>query len=815
VEHTPLFSKAAVPVRIAACATAGAVVMATMLWAQSPQSNAQPAPATDAFEQNVASFVSQNCTMCHNEKAKTAGLVLTKYHTTAEMVHDRDIWEKVVRRVRAGEMPPKGLPRPKPDAIAAVTAWIESQFEEADRNTPADPGRLTAHRLNRAEYNNTVRDLLAINFQPSADFPADDSGYGFDNIGDVLSVSPVLMEKYLTAATRIANRAIPSDTLPGPTRIRFSPEHNPNDDGMMLENTFDLPAEGDFDLHAVVNGRKDAFRIHLFLDGKEVQTSDVLIEKDKPRSYGLKLRVPYGEHNVVAKMEPRAPSPEEVATAEKLKVAEEAAYQKALAKHPEDAKEIARQRALSNPPTYIDALEFRGPFNPSKPPLPEAYHRVFVCGHAPGHHTAQCTRTNLAHLARLAYRRHVTPAEVTRIVDLVNAAQKQGMTYDQSMRIGLEAILVSPNFLFRMERDPRPDDPTAVHPVNEYELASRLSYFLWSSMPDEQLLNLADNHQLREPAVLQAQIKRMLSNPKSDALIDNFAGQWLELRNLDSIHPDPDEFPQFNAQLRKAMYTETEMFVKSVVREDHSILDFLDGRYTFVNERLAKFYGIPGVTGDEFRKVSLDGTQRSGVLTQASVLTVTSYPTRTSPVLRGKWILENVLNTPPPPPPPGVGSIDAKGGPLAGTMRQQMEKHRADPTCASCHTRMDPLGFALENYNAVGKWRTEDANQPIDASGALPSGKKFSGPAEMKAILMSSQDSFAECLTEKLMIYALGRGLENYDRRAVKQITTDLSKNGYRFSTLITGIVNSVPFQMGRGDAVTATMAKATEGSTK
>jgi hypothetical protein len=753
--------------------------------------------------------------MCHNDKLKTGGLVLTKYHSDSDMVQDRGTWEKVIKRLRAGEMPPKGLPRPKPEAITAVTGWIETKFEQADRSTPADPGHLTAHRLNRTEYNNTVRDLLAVNFQPSADFPADDSGYGFDNIGDVLSVSPVLMEKYLTAATRIANRAIPSDTLPRPTRIRYSPEHSPNDDGLALDNTFDLPAEGDYELHAAVSGRKDAFRIHLLLDGKEIQTSDVLIEKDKPRSYGLQVHIPYGEHLVQAKMEPRDPTPEEVATAEKMKAAAEAAYQKALAKHPADAKEIARQKALSNPPTYIDALELRGPFNPLKPPVPESYRRVFVCGHAPGQHTPECARTNLAHLARLAYRRPVTPAEVERMTNLVASAQKEGMTFDQSMRIGLEALLVSPNFLFRIERDPRPEDPAAIHPVNEYELASRLSYFLWSSMPDERLLDLAGQNQLRQPAVLKAEVTRMLADPKSNALVDNFAGQWLELRNLDSIRPDPDEFPQFNAQLRKAMYTETEMFVKSIVREDHSILDFLDGRYTYLNERLAKFYGIPGVTGDEFRRVNLAGTERSGVLTQGSVLTVTSYPTRTSPVLRGKWILENVLNTPPPPPPPGVGSIDAKGGPLAGTMRQQMEKHRANPMCASCHTRMDPLGFALENYNAIGKWRTHDANQPIDASGALPGGKPFNGPAELKTILMGNRDSFAECLTEKLMIYALGRGLENYDRRAVKQITTDLSKNGYRFSTLITGIVDSVPFQMGRGDAVTTTMAKTTEGSMK
>ena len=444
----------------------------------------------------------------------------------------------------------------------------------------------------------------------------------------------------------------------------------------------------------------------------------------------------------------------------------------------------------------------------------ESYRRVFACGHLSGHHTASCARTDLAHLARLAYRRPVTPDEVKRLTTLVASAQKDGMTFEQAIRIGLEAILVSPNFLFRIERDPKPDDPSAIHPVNDFELASRLSYFLWSSMPDEPLLQAAGEHRLHDGSVLTAQVKRMLQDPKSDALIDNFAGQWLELRNLDSIRPDPDEFPQFNAQLRRAMYTETQMFVQSVVRNDSSILDFLDGKYTFLNGRLAKFYGIPGVTGNQFRRVSLDGSERSGVLTQASVLTVTSYPTRTSPVLRGKWILENVLNTPPPPPPPGVGSIDAKAGPLAGTMRQQMEKHRADPMCAACHTRMDPLGFALENYNAIGQWRTHDAGQIIDSSGSLPNGKAFKGSAELKAILMGNRDTFAECLAEKVMIYALGRGLEGYDRRTLKQITSNLATNDYRFSALISGIVNSVPFQMGRGDAAASAVTKAQATST-
>jgi mono/diheme cytochrome c family protein len=772
----------------------------------------RPSPsgaAPSSFEEVVVPFVQANCAVCHNDKLKTAGLSLTQYGGSDSMLRDRDLWEKVVRRVRAGEMPPKGMPRPKPEAIATVTGWIENQFAIADRTTPADPGHLTAHRLNRVEYDNTVRDLLAVRFNPSADFPADDSGFGFDNIGDVLSVSPVLMEKYLNAATKIANRAIPSEALPKPTRIRYSPEHSPNADGMELENRFEFPAEGDYDLRVAVGGRKEPFRIHLLLDGKEIKAADVLVEKEGTRSYEINVHVPYGEHTVKAAMEPRTPSAEEVAVAERLKAAEEAAFQKAIAAHPEDKKEIALQRAISNPPTYIDTLEVRGPYHAVAPPLPESYRRVFGCGHLPGQHTAACARTNLARLARLAYRRPVTTDEVNRLVALVASAQKDGMTFEQAMRIGLEAILVSPNFLFRIERDPKPNDPTAIHPVDDFELASRLSYFLWSSMPDEPLLQAAGQHRLHDQAVLTAQVKRMLLDPKSDALIDNFFGQWLELRNLESIRPDPDEFPQFNTQLRRAMHTETQMFVQSVIRNDSSILDFINGKYTFVNERLAKFYGIPGVSGNEFRRVPLDGGERSGVLTQASVLTVTSYPTRTSPVLRGKWILENVLNMPPPPPPPGVGSIDAKPGATAGTMRQQMERHRADPMCAACHTRMDPLGFALENYNAIGQWRTHDAGQVIDSSGALPGGKAFKGSSELKEILMGSRDTFAECLAEKVMIYALGRGLEGYDRRALKQITSNLAANGYRFSALVSGIVNSVPFQMGRADAALSRMTQA------
>jgi hypothetical protein len=762
---------------------------------------AQPEAPPDAFNQNVGALVQQNCTVCHNEQLKTGGLVLTKYHDTGSLLRDRDVWERVIARLRAGEMPPKGLPRPKPEQIAAATDWIEAQFSEADKNGKPDPGHLTAHRLNRIEYNNTVRDLLAVKFKPAADFPADDSGYGFDNIGDVLSVSPVLMENYLNAAKKVAIQAIPLGiTLPKPTKSRYSPEHSRNEERLELEHTFDLPAEGDYELQATVSGRKDAFHLQLLLDGNPIQADDVLIEKDKPRLYELRLHVPYGEHVFRAILSPREPSAEETATVQQLALAEQATIAKQIAKHPEDEVQIRLQHTLGNPPTYMDGLEVRGPFNPLPPPLPESYKRVFICGHPIGRHTAQCARVDLAHLARLAYRRPVTDAEVAKLTNLVARAQRSGLNFEQSMRVGVEAILVSPNFIYRLERDPNPRDAASVHAIDDYELASRLSYFLWSSTPDETLLDLAGEHRLNQPEVLHEQASRMLQDRKAQALVDNFAGQWLELRNLDSINPDPDQFPQFDNQLRHAMYTETEMFFSAVIHEDRSILDFIDGKYTFLNERLAKFYGISGVEGNQFRKVALDGKERSGVLTQASVLTVTSYPTRTSPVLRGKWILENVLNKPPPPPPPGVGSIDSKSGTLTGTMRQIMEKHRANPMCASCHTTMDPLGFALENYNAIGQWRTHDGTLPIDASGVLPDGKSFNGPAELKGILSSNREAFAECLTEKLLIYALGRGLEGYDRAATRKIVADLAANDYRFSVLINGIVDSAPFRMGRGD---------------
>jgi hypothetical protein len=447
----------------------------------------------------------------------------------------------------------------------------------------------------------------------------------------------------------------------------------------------------------------------------------------------------------------------------------------------------------------ISYLEVMGPYAQLKGPSTESLRRIYACGHLDGRHQTGCAHKIVGNLARRAYRRPVTPHEVNQLAGLISTAQKEGDSFEEGLCLSLQAMLVSPHFLFRIEKDSRAAQNETARPISQYELASRLSYFLWSSMPDDELLRAADQGLLRKPDVLAAQVRRMLKDPKSSALIENFGGQWLELRKLESVKPDRERFPEFDEYLRMSMRRETELFFEDIARNDRSIIDFIDGDYTFLNERLAKFYRIPGVTGPEFRKASLAGNaQRGGVLTQASVLTVSSYATRTSPVLRGKWILENILNAPPPPPPPDVPNLDeAKVGSTA-SLRAQLEEHRKNTTCASCHSRMDPLGFGLENYDAIGGWRMQDGKFPIDASGTLPDGRSFQGSLELKSIVKADRDAFAECLTEKLLTYALGRGLERYDKPTVKKIAKRIAADNYRFSSLTLEIVNSLPFQMRR-----------------
>jgi hypothetical protein len=527
----------------------------------------------------------------------------------------------------------------------------------------------TVRRLNRYEYNASIRDLLAVPFNPAADFPIDDSGYGFDNIADVLSLSPALMEKYLAAAEKIARAAIIPPTPQPPSVQRFA----------ATDFHFKVDFEGDFDILIAGPSAPAQFSV----DGVPIDT------------VSNEYRIRFGPGN------PR------------LRI---------------DVPELH----------YV---ELRGPYNAVAPPPSESYRRVFRCGHAPGHHTLACARTNLADLARRAYRRPATKDDIDGLMHFVEQADTvdQGQI-DRGMTLALEAILVSPRFLFRLE----PTDS-----LDDFQFASRLSYFLWSSMPDDELFSLAEQHRLRDAQVLRTQIHRMLLDPKSRALAENFAGQWLQTRNLASLHPDPVKFPEFTNELRRDMQAETQLFFQSIIRDDRPICDFLAANYTFLNQRLAVFYGIPGVEGSQFRRVDLPlDSHRGGLLTEASVLTVSSYPARTSPVLRGKWILENLLDSAPPPPPPNVPPLEETSLGANATVRQRLEQHRANPACSGCHSRMDPLGFSLENYDAIGRWRTHDGILPVDAG---------DGPDVLKQHLLKDQDRFARCLAAKLATYALGR----------------------------------------------------------
>jgi hypothetical protein len=715
--------------------------------------------AGDPFATAVQPFLRKNCVACHNEKLKSGEVNLAQYlmEDTASALKDRERWELVLQKLRAGEMPPKGIPRPAPDQVAVVTNWVEASYSRIDRETPADPGRVTAHRLNRYEYNNTVRDLLGLELRASEDFPVDPYGYGFDNISDVLSLSPVLTEKYLKAAEHIANLAIPSPQLLKPTMSRYLAEKMGEARQLHIEVMHEFPVDGEYTLRSAwFQGLKIGTKLdgRLYLDGKEISQHPLTVFTEMDRGFQTPgVHVTAGLHKVEA--------------------------------------DIRYDGRLKDPP-YLEYIQVYGPSKQDAVQASGTYRRIFVCGQR----SEGCARQIVETLAHRAYRRRVAAGELQELTGLVRMAQSRGDSFEGGIRIALEAILVNPNFLFRIERDPAGGD--ANHRISDIELASRLSYFLWSSMPDDELLGLAEAGRLHEPEVLHAQMKRLLADPRSKSLVENFGGQWLQFRNLDVLKPDPKRFPEYDAGLREAMRTETELFFAEVVREDRSLLDFLDGQFTYLNERLARHYGIEGVTGPEFRRVTLDGTQRSGVLTQASVLTVSSYPTRTSPVIRGKWVLENLLDTPPPPPPPDVPPLNEEAVGATVSLRQQLEKHRANAVCAGCHSRMDPIGFGLENYDAIGRYRTTDGAFPIDSSGTLPNGKSFAGATELKAILRADPGTFTRALSEKLLTYALGRGLESYDRAAVAAIVTRVQQNDYRFSSLVQAIIDSVPFEMRR-----------------
>jgi mono/diheme cytochrome c family protein len=754
-----------------------------ILWFSQGAVSQGPADAREqAFQTTLKPYVTKYCQGCHNDKLATGGVSVSKFtNATSLMIHASE-WEQIVSKVRTGEMPPKGLPRAKADDTAQFVKLIEAELDRAAADQP-NPGHVAIHRLNRAEYNNAIRDLLAVDYTPADDFPADDAGYGFDNIADVLSMPPVLTEKYMAAAGKVSRLAVGNIKVdPSVDRVNsdrtISQRERISEDvpfgtrgGMQFVHRF--PVEGEYIVRARLTGETRGTlppMVDFRIDGKRVQLMEGRIkeeeEQEDARRFEVRTRIPAGKHDVVVTF-----------------LSDHAKSESTELPVNDKGRPVVRM-------LNVDWVEIGGPFNVTGPGDLASRRVIFSCKPATVSEQEPCAASIFSRLARKAYRRPVTAKEVDGLMRFYRMGKEDSGNFEAGVQLGLKAMLVSPNFLFRIERDP----VKTTHPVTDLELASRLSFFLWSSIPDEELLTLAEKKQLRPN--LDAQIARMLADRKSTALVDNFAGQWLHLRNLMLVKPDPEKFPNFDMDLRKAAKRETELFVENVIREDRSVLDFLDGKYTFLNEKLAKHYGIEGVKGRNFRKVALDGEQRSGILTQASVLTVSSYPTRTSPVIRGKWILENLLGAPPPAPPPGVPQLEESKIGQDASLRQQLEQHRANPACAGCHARMDVIGFALETYDAVGKWRTTDGKFPIDPSGTLPNGAAIGGSKDLKTALVAQKGEFVQALSEKLLTYALGRGLERYDKPIVRSISREVAAGDYKFSALVKSVVNSTPFQM-------------------
>jgi len=738
--------------------------------------------AQGAFEDSVLPILTDTCGGCHNDTLMSGGLSVTGLRTRGSIAGSREVWERILGRVRAGEMPPPGAARPPDAALESFVDAIESEIALADAGARRDPGRVTARRLNRSEYSNTIRDLLGVDFRAENYFPTDDSGDGFDNIGEVLTVSTLLMESYMSAAERIARWALSTELPPEPLveEYRSRDRRIRRVDRSTIEAIHRVEYAGEYTVRIGLPGERPAeagpVTLSLWMDGSLVASREV-----ETRPSGLVYFNPYSEEDLRVYL----PEGDHIFRAGFT----DDVFVSTLA--PDEIYDDSKNK-------FLNSIVFIGPF-PSG--VEKATHeRILVCDPESG---PACVERIVSGLARRAYRRPVAPEETAALLRFVDLAREDGHSTGRGIELAIQAMLVSPNFLFRIERDPDPEDPSEAHPVSEIELASRLGYFLWSSMPDDELLGLAEAGRLREPGMLERQVSRMLADPRASALAANFAGQWLEIRNLDVVQPDPEAFPEWNPELRDAMKAETTLFFEHVLREDRPLAEFLDADYTFLDERLAGFYGIEGVDGPGFRRVELppaDRQQRGGILTQASVLTVSSYPNRTSPVIRGKYVLGNILGTPPAPPPPDVPSLDEAAAGTAGSMREQLEAHRTNPTCASCHSRMDPLGFGLENYDAIGRWRISDGDFPVDARGTLPNGQTFSTPAEMRSALGSRLPEFSRALTEKMLTYALGRGLRSYDRPSVDAITRALADDGYRFQTLVREIVRSLPFQARRGE---------------
>jgi hypothetical protein len=872
------------------------VCLAAVLWPgeirtqAAPQSTSAAIPASAASAEHRELF-RRYCATCHSEAMKSRGTVPVAFEALdlGNVGAHADVWEKVVLKMRAGLMPPAGSPRPDKAAYDGFVAALETRLDQIAAAKP-NPGRTEPlHRLNRTEYRNAIRDLFGLDVDVSALLPADDSSYGFDNIAGVLTLSPTLMERYLTAAQKISRVAL-GTPLPAPAIDYFRVPDDRSQDhhlpgfpfgtrgGTRIQYVF--PRNGEYeirprlmrDLNESVPVYAGDQHLEVSIDGERVGVFTLPGPSPAPAGQaggrrgrgagpagprgggrgngapapaagrgnaapaagrGAAAPPPAGGSGTDASEpaepnDPQVPAISQIAPGIRISGSERAQRNRAdeewnlrvlveagqrdvvltFLNRESTLEETTRlpfdrpyPAGVNIPETrrgvYLRSVEIAGPYESSEPGDSPSRERIVSCRPDTPQAEEPCAKQILMSLARRAYRRPVTDADVAPLLAFYRDGRSQG-NFDAGLEHALNRLLVSPEFLFRVLRDPQNVPPGTPYRISDVDLASRLSFFLWSSIPDEELLAVAESGELGTPAVLDRQVRRMLADPKAERFVTSFAGQWLFLRNLDAVVPVQSIFPDFDDTLRQAFRRETELFFASIVREDRSALDLLRADYTFLNERLARHYGVPGVRGSHFRRVTLGAdSPRQGLLGQGSILTVTSYPDRTSPVIRGKWILENLLGTPPPPPIPDVGELRASDGSGAIlSMRERMEVHRRNPVCASCHSMMDPLGLSLENFNAVGKWRTlGESSTPIDASGVLPDGTKFEGAAGLREALLGSE-RFVSTLTEKMMVYALGRGLEHYDAPAVRAIVRDARRDDYRFGSLITGIVQSTPFRM-------------------
>ncbi|HUA86887.1 MAG TPA: DUF1592 domain-containing protein [Bryobacteraceae bacterium] len=798
-------------------------------------------PASADFEKSVLPVLSAHCFQCHSDRLKTGGLSLQAFRDSASAAAKPDVWKQVQEKLNAHLMPPPPMPGLSAADLAAVNAWI-NKLTGAKPSDDSGPGSVTARRLNRIEYDNTIRDLLGVRIHPAEEFPLDDSGYGFDDIGDVLSLSPLLMEKLSNSARQVAKAAVFGESYDQegaliekilPKRIQDDSFANgdvfPFSLRGSLIGTFHAKMEGDYEFQLQIANRRTPDHNPAGPPSLDAPPSTESADAATPETPapgrgrgGHRPRGPLTQEQIKAREEQACeavPPVEFLFTVDgktalaqtfrgnnacdyarppsKVRVHLTAGDHQLRGYFPalDDIDPVRNMGENGRRRLDVEYLDIFGPWNSSHA-HPASFEKIFICG-TNGNYTPPCQRQIIENLARRAYRRPPADREVAQLMKLVKLVEDHGDGFETGVQTALQAILMSPSFLFRFEHQPKPGE---IYRLNDYELASRLSYFLWSSMPDDELMRLADQRRLHDPAVLDAQVKRMMQDPKADNLVTNFAAQWLNLRALDHKKPDPQKFPAVDDELLGDMKTETLMFMREIIRDDHSVLDAIDAPFTYVNGPLARFYGIPGITGLDFHRVALDGKERGGVLTQGSILISTSYSTRTSPVLRGKWVLGTLLGQEPPPPPPGVPAFpEAKVG-LNLTLRQILAEHRTNPSCGVCHNQMDPIGLALENYDAAGGWRTRDGNAAIDNSGTLPDGTAIAGAASLKKVLRARGDLFARNVAQQLLTFAIGRGMESSDRAVVDRITAEAAAKNYRFSALVLAIVHSSPFQMREGE---------------